>query len=175
MNNSNQVTRIIKLTLHADNSVLKGFWMGDRCSFFHMTLIELILRNTFVCLFSHCRIQGVTCESHKLTTVCSTCSNQLVFHSRQHEFIIHTIINVRLDHGNINRCKWSYGKVSWLLLKQLWGQLWVTTNLTLNATKLQKSHYKTPPLRNLCLKLCHVYVPKRRPLQPLFFCLDTQL
>ncbi len=37
------------------------------------------------------------------------------------------------------------------------------------------THYKTPPLRNLCLKLCHVYVPEWRPRQPLFFCLDTQL
>ncbi len=31
----------------ADNTVVRGFGMGDRCSFFHMTLIELILRNTF--------------------------------------------------------------------------------------------------------------------------------
>ncbi len=34
------------------------------------------------------------------------------------------------------------------------------------------THYKTPPLRNLCLKLCHVYVPEWRPRQPLFFCLN---
>ena len=26
-----------------------------------------------------------------------------------------------------------------------------------------KTHYKTPPLPNLCLKLCHVYVPEWRP------------
>ncbi len=37
------------------------------------------------------------------------------------------------------------------------------------------SHYKTPPLRNLCLKLCHVYVPEWRPRQPLFFCLEVRL
>ncbi len=30
------------LTLCADNSVLRGFWMHDRCSFLHMALIELI-------------------------------------------------------------------------------------------------------------------------------------
>ncbi len=39
------------LTPCADKSVLKGFGMGGRCSFFHMALIELILRNTFVGLF----------------------------------------------------------------------------------------------------------------------------
>ncbi len=31
------------------------------------------------------------------------------------------------------------------------------------------THYKTPPLRNLCLKLCHVYVPEWSPRQQLFF------
>ncbi len=30
------------------------------------------------------------------------------------------------------------------------------------------SHNKTPPLRNLCLELCHVYVPEWRPRQPCF-------
>ncbi len=30
---------------------------------------------------------------------------------------------------------------------------------------LSPTHYKTPPLRNLCLKLCHVYVPEWRPRQ----------
>ena len=34
------------LTLCADNSLLRGFGMGERCSFFHMALIGLILRNT---------------------------------------------------------------------------------------------------------------------------------
>ena len=32
---------------------------------------------------------------------------------------------------------------------------------------LPLSHYKTPPLLNLCLKLCHVYVPGWRPRQRL--------
>ena len=47
------------LTLRADNSVVSGFEMGDRCSFFLMALIGLILRNTFARSFSCCRIQGV--------------------------------------------------------------------------------------------------------------------
>ncbi len=33
------------------------------------------------------------------------------------------------------------------------------------------AHYKTPPLQNLCLKLCHVYVPEWRPRLRLFFFL----
>ncbi len=37
------------------------------------------------------------------------------------------------------------------------------------------THYKTPPLRNLCLKSCHVYVPEWRPRQQLFFSLVTLL
>ncbi len=36
------------LTLCADNTVVRGFRMGDRCSFFHMALIGLIVRNTFL-------------------------------------------------------------------------------------------------------------------------------
>ncbi len=39
--------------------------------------------------------------------------------------------------------------------------------------ELTISYYKTPPLRNLCLKLCHVYVPEWRPQQRLFFSLVT--
>ena len=35
------------LTLRADNTGVRGFGMGDRCSLFHMELIELILKNTF--------------------------------------------------------------------------------------------------------------------------------
>ena len=31
------------------------------------------------------------------------------------------------------------------------------------------THYKTPPLRNLCLELCHVYVPEWRPRQTVLF------
>ncbi len=31
------------------------------------------------------------------------------------------------------------------------------------------THYKTPPMRNLCLELCHVYVPEWRPRQECFF------
>ena len=54
------------LTLSADNTVVKGFGMGDRCSFFHMALIGLILRNTFVHSFSYWRIQGVPCEYSKI-------------------------------------------------------------------------------------------------------------
>ncbi len=38
---------------------------------------------------------------------------------------------------------------------------------------LCSTHYKTPPLRNLCLKLCHVYVTEWRPRQRLFFSLVT--
>ncbi len=37
------------------------------------------------------------------------------------------------------------------------------------SVSLSITHYKTPPLRNLCLKLCHVYVPEWRPRQQLFF------
>ncbi len=32
------------LTLRADKTVVRGFGMGDRCSFLHMALIELVIR-----------------------------------------------------------------------------------------------------------------------------------
>ena len=53
--------KVSTLTLRADNSVLRSFGMGDRCSFFQVAIIELILRNTlnFAC---SCRIQGVSCD-----------------------------------------------------------------------------------------------------------------
>ena len=38
----------LSLTLRADNTVVRGFGMGDRCSFFHMALIGLILRKVFL-------------------------------------------------------------------------------------------------------------------------------
>ncbi len=40
------------LTPRADKSVVKSFGMGDRCSFFHLASIGLILRNTLVRSFS---------------------------------------------------------------------------------------------------------------------------
>ena len=71
------------LPLWTDNSVLKGFWIGDRCSFFHMALIERILRNPFVYLFSRCRIQGVTCEYSKI--LCDPAENLWVLLQRKNE------------------------------------------------------------------------------------------
>ena len=37
------------------------------------------------------------------------------------------------------------------------------------------THYKIPPLRNLCLKLCHVYVPEWMPRQQYFFFLSYSI
>ena len=37
------------------------------------------------------------------------------------------------------------------------------------------THYKTSPLRNLCLKLCHVYIPKWRPWQQCCFIVARDL
>ena len=44
-------TQII-LTLCADNTVVRGYGMGDRFSFFHMAMIELILQKHFCPLIS---------------------------------------------------------------------------------------------------------------------------
>ncbi len=38
---------LFPLILRADNTVVGGFGMCDRCSFFHVELIELILRSHF--------------------------------------------------------------------------------------------------------------------------------
>ena len=53
----------------------------------------------------------------------------------------------------------------------IWGIVIPCHCLHAGICQMYPPHYKTPPLRNLCFKLCHVYVPEWRPRQPLFFSL----
>ncbi len=61
--------------------------------------------------------------------------------------------------------------ISWLVIQYKW--IWEVENyihLPFDYRYLPSCpwHTKTPPLRNLCLESCHVYVPEWRPQQQCF-------